>query len=742
MFKRYASTTQIMEKLALAEGKKLFSGSDRPISLEYEPENFVYFRCRAITANETNGNGDYFPADHLEPATASFPGVGLYKDHDSDSIDKAIGKVIWAEYIVPKEGNPYIETVCAVDRQLAPDLARRVESGIATSVSMGCSVREAECGVPGCGNIARNAQELCQHMMPGFGIKGRKGNDGEMAYEINRGIQFTELSLVTVPADPTARIFEVYAELHGKKALMSRADFIKELVRIAESASADDLSQFKIFLEKKGCTFENTLGAKAEFAKVVERKEELEQIMGLSISYIKGSSLAKSFFVASDSKSNYRVAASEVLPIIVQSSIESGETSVITPQRLIADLTQKYSSVGDFKAWAKRRRKKNRTAIKSDKSGEAKESGFNETKEPDASSVETAHPVKTEEAARPRVDEVSTAKASASDTGRSEMDKKATVELKKKASEVAAPVAVAAKPNAVEAPAQPEAIKPEDEKGEIFAAFELLRKYVESKLVGTKREAVKTESHANKGHIDEAGADKSVAAPAAIQEVSKTENPKGGMDKGAALKAEAMNKDWSINPKELEKTPKQAKPKDNMPEVMSVDRSELASEDLGADTGGKAGAQVKKFYGRLPSSGPGEATRAIDLKSAKDPEKDMLRKALAEEKAKTEASAKKEHMQNIADKVFEVVTAMKAKHLLANDKEFAVIDTLTARFADLGQLENLKTLVAHLAISRSAASEPELEASEVPVGSVVPQVFETVENTEDAVLKMASIWNR
>jgi hypothetical protein len=745
MFKRYASAT-VIEKISIAQAKKIVHAEDEsPMSFEYDPENFTYFRCRAITANEANGNGDLFPDEHLRKSFKTFVGVGLYKDHDSDSIDKAIGKVLWAEYIVPNEGNPYVETICAVDKQLAPDLARRVESGIATSVSMGCSVREAECGVGGCGNIARNPQELCQHMMPGFGVKGRRNPDGSTIYEINRGIQFTELSLVTVPADPTARIFEVYAKLEERKASMSRADFVQELVRIAESATAEQMSGLREYLDKNGLTYEKTLGAEASFGdnsqKRVERKDKLvEHTMGLSISYLKGASLASSFFVARDASASYRVAAADVLPIVVQKSIQAGDAGVVTPEGLISDLTQKYASVGDFKAWAKRRRKKNRDAMK--KCSDAPATGVD--------SVETAKPACTEEAGKPRVDELSKeVKASDSNNGRSEMDKKVPVALEKKAdaAPVAAPAAAVAEvvlEPVVEVAAQPEAEKPLDEKGEIFAAFEALRKYVESKLAdGTKREAVKTEMNVGKTVSDGEHGDKSVNVSAKGVEEPKTESPKGHMDKGAALKVEAMDKDWSINPKELEKPAKVAKSTDNMPHVMSVDRKELSSEAVDANTGGNAGGLVKKYYNRLPSNGPGEAPKALDAKSAQDPEKEMLRKALAEEKAKVAQGEEKERLQAVADKVYEVVTAMKEKNLLADGKEDAVIDTLTARFADIGQLENLKTLFAHLSIRKATAEiGAPSENEELPVGSIVPQVFETVENTEDAVLKMASIWNR
>lgn len=224
------------------ENKKLVFASDEsvePVSFDYDPDNFVYFRCRAITANESNGNGDYFPEDEIRKAYKSFVGVGLFKDHQSDSVDKSIGKVIWAEWV---PNGKYVECYCAVDKILAPDLAHRVKMGIATSVSMGCAVQEAECSI--CHNKAHNVNELCTHMAPGFGQKGRKNHDGSIVYEINRGIQFNELSLVTVPADPTARIFEIYASLNRVA-----ADVMTELKKLYVALNSPGLFPEEVISE-------------------------------------------------------------------------------------------------------------------------------------------------------------------------------------------------------------------------------------------------------------------------------------------------------------------------------------------------------------------------------------------------------------------------------------------------------------------------------------------------------------
>ena len=98
MFKRIALVplgvleTPTEDKIVFSENK-----SEDIVSFNYDPKNFTYFRTRAITADESNQNGDLFPADEVEKSYKSFIGVGLYKDHDADSVEKAIGKVLWLE---------------------------------------------------------------------------------------------------------------------------------------------------------------------------------------------------------------------------------------------------------------------------------------------------------------------------------------------------------------------------------------------------------------------------------------------------------------------------------------------------------------------------------------------------------------------------------------------------------------------------------------------------------------------
>ena len=195
------------------------------MEFEYDPESFLYFRCRAISAEVPNKNGDYFDWDELKKAYTSFIGKGFYLNHDSDSPTKSKGIILDARLV--DEGK-YIETLVAVSRQIAPEICQLIEAGIIGHVSMGCYASRAKCSI--CSNEATNMETLCEHMNPQSAhyVKGRALNDGNRAFEYNYDISFNELSGVAIPADGEAHIFEVLAKL-------GKAGTIEEIkIRIAE----------------------------------------------------------------------------------------------------------------------------------------------------------------------------------------------------------------------------------------------------------------------------------------------------------------------------------------------------------------------------------------------------------------------------------------------------------------------------------------------------------------------------
>lgn len=62
-----------------------------------------------------------------------------------------------------------------------------------------------------CGNRASKKEDFCYHLQP-ENLGRQDFNTGKIACSINHGVEFTELSLVSVPADPTAKMHQVFAE--------------------------------------------------------------------------------------------------------------------------------------------------------------------------------------------------------------------------------------------------------------------------------------------------------------------------------------------------------------------------------------------------------------------------------------------------------------------------------------------------------------------------------------------------
>lgn len=196
--------------IKFAKAKLILGENDRPdlvdlskYNIEKEP-GFFYFAAWAVSEG-INENHDYFSADELRENYKTFDGVPLFLNHQSDDVSKAVGKVIRA-YLI-EEIPVWVKTICAVDEKNHPDIADKIRRGIITDVSMGCYVNETVCSV--CGNVARDEFGFCEH------IKTLKGTlDPETKkeiFEICRGIQFYELSLVTSGADPQAQVLELLA---------------------------------------------------------------------------------------------------------------------------------------------------------------------------------------------------------------------------------------------------------------------------------------------------------------------------------------------------------------------------------------------------------------------------------------------------------------------------------------------------------------------------------------------------
>lgn len=178
--------------------------------VEQKDPRFVYAIARAVTADVPNKNWDYFPLEEIKKSYQTFIGRNIFLDHNTSSVRNAVGKIIAAELREDEEGHTYVACLFKIDRQIHPDIAMKIENGIIDSVSMGANVSTASCNMTGCNCVATRESMFCEHLRNlGQYIDQYTG---ERNYSINRGLDFTELSLVSVPADPTAKMHKVFNE--------------------------------------------------------------------------------------------------------------------------------------------------------------------------------------------------------------------------------------------------------------------------------------------------------------------------------------------------------------------------------------------------------------------------------------------------------------------------------------------------------------------------------------------------
>jgi len=252
-FKKCASIVSIAKK-----------EKSKDIVIEEKGDDFLYFVARAITADVPNGNYDMFPAEEIKASYQTFVGKGFYLDHNSDSIDKAFGTIIDAVYVDKDSKDVHVQCLMKINKKQFPDICQKVIDGVLNSVSMGAIAQESVCSI--CGNVAHDKDQFCKHISGNKGRKFRVEKDAtgniinaevddlgdQVAFEINKGLVFTELSGVTVPADSTARVKRVWAdqvkEKVNKLIKMATRLFDKGLVQEATDLrrQAEDLEKEQI----------------------------------------------------------------------------------------------------------------------------------------------------------------------------------------------------------------------------------------------------------------------------------------------------------------------------------------------------------------------------------------------------------------------------------------------------------------------------------------------------------------
>ena len=219
--------------------------------------NALFFRAKAIKADEPNSNGDSFSKEELLQAYKSFEGVPFFTNHENQDIEKAKGKIIFAEWD-EKENSVY--TIAFVDRDAYPHICRGIEQGYMTGVSMGASVEYSICNI--CENKAERTEDYCEHIrnrksrkFTGKARNVRTGNveqfRDEPVFEHNYGIKFIELSGVVDPACPSCHIEGIIANDNylGKVANIENYLRMVRTAAIEKNASQEELDQVNGVLE-------------------------------------------------------------------------------------------------------------------------------------------------------------------------------------------------------------------------------------------------------------------------------------------------------------------------------------------------------------------------------------------------------------------------------------------------------------------------------------------------------------
>lgn len=171
-----------------------------PSDTKYDPD-FVYMLVRAVSAGEyydDNKNGDYFPESELKQYYTTFLKAHVFKNHENKDVMNSIGDVLKATWL---DKMKQVELLIRVDRRIAPSVARGIEKGYITDVSMGCRVSHSVCSI--CGNKAKTQREYCDHIKY---MRRQILPDGRKVYEINIRPVFHDISIVLNGAEKVAKI--------------------------------------------------------------------------------------------------------------------------------------------------------------------------------------------------------------------------------------------------------------------------------------------------------------------------------------------------------------------------------------------------------------------------------------------------------------------------------------------------------------------------------------------------------
>lgn len=185
----------------------------------------IYALINAMGATEyfgCNRNGDAFFEDALKKYHHTFVEDGhAFMHHKNKDPEKSYGKVVFSAY---NDKMHRVELVVEYDTtKLDPKFVDKINNGDMVNVSMGCRVDSDYCSI--CGHRAKTPADYCKHLKYEPGLT-KMLPDGRKAFAINKDPHFFDISIVTIPADPTARVMAKLAS--------NKNEVISSVTRAAE----------------------------------------------------------------------------------------------------------------------------------------------------------------------------------------------------------------------------------------------------------------------------------------------------------------------------------------------------------------------------------------------------------------------------------------------------------------------------------------------------------------------------
>ena len=182
-------------------------------AVENKSDNELFFVSRLMSAGVPNANHDFFEEKELRASFGSWVGRGIYKNHQhTDDPSARVGLIIGSWIVDEDKNDVHMVILGKINKDCEPDLAKKIQAGYVSEMSMGCSCNICKCNF--CGHEAHTDGEYCDCLKNHLGQTMVRASDGKkvQVYSINREISGTEASFVDQPADSTASVIEVFAK--------------------------------------------------------------------------------------------------------------------------------------------------------------------------------------------------------------------------------------------------------------------------------------------------------------------------------------------------------------------------------------------------------------------------------------------------------------------------------------------------------------------------------------------------